>query len=64
MASARLTSTYGIYILLVNIVVSLAMLVIVVRLRLASHLGPDLINSTRLLLGPLKKSELFSSLRS
>ena len=64
MASARLTSTYGIYILLVNIVVSLAMLVIVVRLHLASHLGPDLINSTRLLLDPLKKSELFSSLRS
>ena len=57
----QLTLIYGTYILLLNIVASLVMLVIVVRLRLASHLGPDFINSTRLLLDPLKKPELFNA---
>jgi hypothetical protein len=52
---------YGIYILILNIIVSLVMLIVVVELRLASHLGPDFINSTRLLLDPLKKPELFNA---
>ena len=58
---AHFTSQYGIYILILHIVVSLAMLVVVVRLRLASHLGTDFIHSTRLLLDPLKKPELFNA---
>ena len=57
----QFTLIYGTYILLLNIVASLVMLVIVVRLRLANHLGPDFINSTRLLLDPLKKPELFNA---
>jgi hypothetical protein len=55
------TAQYGIYILILNIIVSLVMLIVVVKLRLASHLGPDFINSTRLLLDPLKKPELFNA---
>lgn len=58
---AQLTSQYGIYILMINIVVSLIMLVVVVRLRLGSPLGADFINSTRLLMDPLKKPELFNA---
>lgn len=58
---AQFTSRHEIYILILNIVVSVVMLVIVVRLRLASHLGADFINSTRLLLDPLKKPELFNA---
>lgn len=55
------TSQYGIYILIVHIVVSLMMLIVVVRLRLAGHLGPDFINPMRPLLDPLKKPELFNA---
>ncbi|KAF8555223.1 hypothetical protein OG21DRAFT_1484008 [Imleria badia] len=55
------TAQYGIYILILNIIMSLIMLYVVVRLRLASHLGADFMNSTRLLLDPLKKPELFDA---
>ncbi|KAF8443068.1 hypothetical protein L210DRAFT_3643950 [Boletus edulis BED1] len=55
------TAQYGIYILIFHIVVSLVMLIVVVKLRMASHLGADFINSTRLLLDPLKKPELFNA---
>lgn len=54
-------SNYGVYILILNIVVSVIMLIIVVKLRLASHLGADFINPTRLLLDPLQKPELFNA---
>ena len=54
------TSQYGIYILILHIIVSFIMLIVVVRLRLASHLGPDFFNSTRLLLDPLKEPGLFN----
>ena len=60
MYSARFTSRYGIYIVILHIVVSLAMLVVVVRLRLASRLGADFIDPTRLLLDPLRRLELFN----
>ena len=49
---------YGIYILILNIVVLLVMLIVVVKLRLASRLGPDFINSRLLPLDPLKKPEV------
>ena len=55
------TAQYGIYVLFINIIVSLIMLYIVVRLRLASHFGADFMNATRLLLDPLKKPELFNA---
>lgn len=55
------TSRYEIYILILHIVVSIIMLIIVASLRLASRLRPDFINSTRLLLDPLKKPELFNA---
>ncbi|KAH0831933.1 mitochondrial 39-S ribosomal protein L47 (MRP-L47)-domain-containing protein [Lanmaoa asiatica] len=57
----QFTSNYGIYILVLNIVASVIILIIVVRLRMASHLGADFINSTRLLLDPLEKPELFNA---
>ena len=57
----RFTLRYGIYIVTPYAVVSLAMLVVVVGLRLASPLGTDFIHSTRLLLDPLKKPELFNA---
>ncbi|KAG8214477.1 hypothetical protein J3R82DRAFT_9530 [Butyriboletus roseoflavus] len=56
----QFTSQYEIYILILNIVVSVIMLIIAVRLRLASHLGADFVNPTRLLLESLKKPELFN----
>ena len=49
---------YGIYILILDIIMSLVMLIVVVKLRLASRLGPDFINSTLLPLDPLKKLEV------
>ena len=57
----RFTLRYGIYIVTLYAVVSLAMLVVVVRLRLASPLCADFIHSTRLLLDPLRKPELFNA---
>ncbi|KAF8555222.1 hypothetical protein OG21DRAFT_1484007 [Imleria badia] len=58
---SQFMAQYGIYILILDIIVSLIMLYVVVRLRLASHLGADFMNSTRLLLDPLKKPELFDA---
>ncbi|KAG6376961.1 hypothetical protein JVT61DRAFT_997 [Boletus reticuloceps] len=57
----RFTSKYGIYILILHIVASLLVLIVVVRLRLASRLSADFMNATRLLLDPLKDSELFNA---
>ena len=53
------TVQYGAYVLIANIVVSVIMLVLVVKLRMASRLGADFINATRLLLDPLRNPELF-----
>ena len=60
-SGTQFIAQYGIYVLIFNIIVSLVMLIVVVKLRLASHLGPDFIDSTRLLLNPLKKPELFNA---
>ena len=60
-SGTQFIAQYGIYVLIFNIIVSLVMLIVVVKLRLASHLGPDFIDSTRLLLDPLKKPELFNA---
>ncbi|KAF8133646.1 hypothetical protein EV363DRAFT_1397067 [Boletus edulis] len=57
----RFTSKFGIYILILHIIVSLLVLIVVVGLRLASRLGADFMNATRLLLDPLKDSELFNA---
>ncbi|KAH0828922.1 hypothetical protein J3R83DRAFT_2344 [Lanmaoa asiatica] len=52
---------YGVYVLIVNIAVSVIMLVVVMRLRMESRLGGDFINAIRLLLDPLKNPELFNA---
>ena len=57
----QFTPCYGVYVLILNVVVSVAMLVVVVRLRMASRLGADFMNGTRLLLDPLKNPELFNA---
>ncbi|KAH0831937.1 hypothetical protein J3R83DRAFT_12822 [Lanmaoa asiatica] len=57
----QFTPRYGVYVLVTNVVVSAIMLVVVVRLRMASRLGGDFIDTTRLLLDPLKKPELFNA---
>ncbi|KAG8219367.1 hypothetical protein J3R82DRAFT_284 [Butyriboletus roseoflavus] len=51
----QFTPRYGVYVLIANVVVSVIMLVVVVRLRMASRLGGDFINPTRLLLDPLEE---------
>lgn len=59
--SLQFTPSFGVYVLIANIVVSAIMLVVAVRLRMASRLGGDFINATRLLLDPLKNPELFNA---
>ncbi|KAG9315903.1 hypothetical protein JVU11DRAFT_3553 [Chiua virens] len=56
-----LTFNYGLYVLVANVMVSVMMQVVVVRLRMASRLGGDFIHATRLLLNPLKTPELFNA---
>lgn len=62
MSNSVFTIRYGIYILSANIIISIIMLIITLSLCLASlPLGSDFFNSTRLLLDPLKKAELFNA---
>ncbi|KIJ60154.1 hypothetical protein HYDPIDRAFT_43552 [Hydnomerulius pinastri MD-312] len=57
----RLTPYYGVYVLIIDIVASIAMLFVAWRLRKASDLRSDFMNPTRLLLDPLTKPGLFNA---